>query len=310
MPKSVLVAAGTGKQGRVVARELLERGHAVHILTRNPSSDTAKELQSMEAVLHAGDLGSAETIQTALDNVDAIFLAIPVNPANPAAEIAYAKNVLEAARNNGVKNIIYSSVARTGEHESFPGWNDDYPMAWYWKNKDTIEHMVRTAGIEHWTILRPAFFIQNFCRPEVEYMFPGLADAHELRVAFNADTQLDLIDVSDIAKFAAAALGSPSDFSGKEITLAAEKLTAAQIAELLSTISGEKITVDYINDNQAITLQKQGHIVIEAQLWQRDVGYGVDIESLKRYGVPLTLLSKALDQGALKWLSQQVGLSE
>lgn len=298
MAKSILVAAGTGKQGRVVARELLQRGYTVNILTRSLSSDTAKELQSLGAVLHAGDLGSAETIQSALDNVDAIFLALP---ANPATEVPYAINVLDAARTKGVKNIVYSSVARTGEHENFPGWSEHYPLAWYWKNKESIERMVRVAGFEHWTILRPAFFIQNFCHPEVEFMFPGLADAHELRVAFTTDTQLDLISVSDIAKFAAAVLESPSDFSGKEIALAAEKLTAAQIAEQLSAISGEKITVDYLDDSQAIALKKQGNVAINAQLWQRDVGYGVDIEHLKRYGVSLTPLSKALDQNALRW---------
>lgn len=132
-------------------------------------------------------------------------------------------------------------------------------------------------------------------------MFPGLADAHELRVAFNVNTQLDLIDVSDIAKVAAAALDSPSEFSGKAISLAVEKLTAAQIAEQLSTISGGKVTVDYLNDDQAMTLQKQGHIAMGSQFWQRDVGYSVDIESLKLYSVPLTPLLKALDRNALKW---------
>jgi uncharacterized protein YbjT (DUF2867 family) len=298
MPKSVLVAAGTGKQGRLIARELLERGHTVYILTQNPSSERAKELESMGARLHVGDLGSVESIQIALDNVEAIFLAIP---ARPATEIAHAKNVLTAALDKSVKNIIYSSVARAGEHESFPGWNDDYPLAWYWKNKHTIEHMVRTAGFENWTILRPAFFIQNFCRPEVDYMFPGLADEQKLQVAFNADTQLGLIDVSDIAKFAAAALDdSPPDFTGEEINLAAEKLTAAQIAEQLSKTSGERIIVDCHDDSLALALHKEGYLAIEAQLWQRDVGYGVDIESLERFGVSLTPLSKALDRNKLR----------
>jgi uncharacterized protein YbjT (DUF2867 family) len=44
------------------------------------------------------------------------------------------------------------------------------------------------------------------------------------------NTQLDLIDASDIARFAAAALDSPRDFSGKKITLVVEKPTAAQMA--------------------------------------------------------------------------------
>ncbi|KAH7385924.1 hypothetical protein BKA66DRAFT_415306 [Pyrenochaeta sp. MPI-SDFR-AT-0127] len=298
MKSSVFVAPGTGKQGQAVTRELLRRGHSVHILTRNPSSDAAERLQAMGAVLHTGDLGSVKTIQAALENVDAVFLAIP---ANPTEEIAYAKNVIEAAQEKGVKHFVYSGVARTGEHESFPHWNDNYPLAWYWKNKHAIEHIVRTAGFEYWSILRPAFFIQNFCYPDVKYMFPGLADAHELRVAFNTETQLDLIDVSDIANFAVAAIESPSKFSRKEISLAAEKLTAVQIAERLSKMSGRKVTVGYLTDEEVIALQKQGYLAVLAQVWQRDVGYGVDIDVLKWYGIPLTPLSGALNRDALGW---------
>jgi len=79
---------------------------------------------------------------------------------------------------------VYSSVARAGEHESFPGWDaDSYPLGWYWMNKQTIEGLVRTSNFTYWTILRPAFFIQNFCRPEVEHMFPGLAEKQRLSVA-------------------------------------------------------------------------------------------------------------------------------
>jgi hypothetical protein len=38
-----------------------------------------------------------------------------------------------------------------------------------------------------------------------------------------------------------------------------------------------------------------------AQVWQRDVGYGVDIGALEQYGIPLTPLVKALDKATLDW---------
>ena len=46
------------------------------------------------------------------------------------------------------------------------------------------------------TIFQPAFFMQNFCSPIVERMFPGLAESHILSLPFNADRNFDLIDNS------------------------------------------------------------------------------------------------------------------
>ncbi|KAH4007526.1 hypothetical protein HBI25_190960 [Parastagonospora nodorum] len=282
MPKSILVVAGTGKQGRATTRELLSHGHTVHILTRNPSSSPAKHLQSLGAVVHVGDLESIGTIQAALDNVDTVFLAIP---AHPVTEVPHAKKFIEAAKS---KN-------------SFSGWSDEYPMAWYWKNKYTVENMIRTSGIAHWTILRPSAFMQNFCRPEVEFMFPGLADAHELRVAFDQDTKLDLLDVADIGKFAAAAIEAPAKYAGAEIAIAGERLTTAEMAQQLGKIRGVDIKAVYLDDEQVKALVAQGYIALEAQKWQKEVGYRVDVGALEWYGVPLTPLAEALDRDALGW---------
>ncbi|KAF2654310.1 hypothetical protein K491DRAFT_768967 [Lophiostoma macrostomum CBS 122681] len=141
----------------------------------------------------------------------------------------------------------------------------------------TPPNQAGTTQRAHWR----AFSMQNFCRPEVEHMFAGVSDegAHELRVAFHRQTRLDLIDVSEVARFAAAALDAPEGFSG----------------------SGEGIRVECLDDGQAMTLKEQGHVAVEAQLWQRDVGCGVDSNALKRYGIRLTPLAEALDRDALAW---------
>ncbi|KAK7417465.1 hypothetical protein QQX98_004585 [Neonectria punicea] len=278
MAKSVLVIGATGNQGQAVTKQLLQRGHHAHALTRDPTSAVAKGLASLGAVIHTGNLDSKDSINIALDGVDGVFLAVP---AHPALEETHCRNVIEAARERNIKHIVYSSVARTGEHESFPGWSDDYPLAWYWKGKDVTEKMVRAAGFEHWTILRPAFFMENFCQPLCEHMFPGLASENKLQVAFDVDTRLDLVDVADIGVFAANAFESPAGYSKKEISLAAEWLTAAEIAATLGTISGKEVVVEYLSDDQATSSKERGHAAIDAQKSQREVGYGVDIEGLK-----------------------------
>lgn len=299
MVKSITVLPGSGKQGRAAIKVFLDRGYTVHTLVRNPSSDVSQQLQASGALVHTGDLTDVKSIEASLNGTDALFFAIPAHPHN---EILFAKNILAAARNTNVQSIVYSSVARTGEHESFPGWNaDSYPLAWYWQNKQAIEDLVRASGATHWTILRPAFFVQNFCRPEVEHMFPGLADTQRLSVAYTPSTRLDLIDTQDIAQFAAAAIEQPETFSGKEIPLASESLTAAEIAEILGAISGKTINVEYISDDEASDLVAKGFLAILAQPWHRDVGYAVDLQKARQYGVTFTTAQKALERDTLGW---------
>jgi uncharacterized protein YbjT (DUF2867 family) len=301
MAKSVFVPAGTGKQGSQVTQLLLEAGYKVHISTRDASSKMAKQLQTKGAVLHEGDLDSTQMLQTASHGMDAVFLALPQDMLNPQAEVTHAKNIIEAALNSGVKHFVYTSVARTGDHEDFPGWSNDSPMFSYWTNKATIEELVRGSGFQHWTILRPAFFMSNFTRPDVDFIFPELADKHQITLPYHHNTTLDLVNPRDIAKFAVAAIESPSIFSKKNIALASEKMTAAQIAKSLSMISGHEVTINYVNDDEAHELQKQGHLMMLSHIWNREVGYNVDIESLKQYNVTLTPLSEAITKEMLGW---------
>ncbi|KAF2852123.1 NAD(P)-binding protein [Plenodomus tracheiphilus IPT5] len=299
MSTSIFLPTGTGSQGRYVAQQFLARGDAVHVLSRKPDSAIAQELQSLGATLHIGDLDSTHVIEHALKLVNAVFLSMP---AIPDAEVRRVKFIIDAARRNKqIKTLVYTGVARTGEHEEFPGWNDDYPMAWFWKNKAIIQDMVCTAAFENWTIIHPALFTQNFCSPMVDLMHPGLADVHELRVVYGPDTLVDIVIAVDIARFVVAAVDAPAKFSGKIIPLTSEKLTADQIAEALSEISGENIKVVHMGKEDEQALREQGWLPLDAQIWQRDVGYGVDIEALKQYGVPLTPLTKALDKAALGW---------
>ncbi|KAH7095772.1 hypothetical protein FB567DRAFT_587070 [Paraphoma chrysanthemicola] len=297
MAKTVLVVPGTGEQGRAVTKELLQQGHTVRILARNPSSATAEAARAAGALVHEADLSSVDTLAAALDGVDALFFSLPADH----NEVAYASHVLEAAKAKNVQHLVYSSVARTGDHANFPGWNDDYPLAWYWKNKHEIEEMARAAGFPYLTILRPAFFYSNFNRPVADWMFPGLADKHELYVAFTPDTKLDFIDVQDIAAVAEAAIRSPSDFSGKELSLATESLTTAQMAEKLSIISGEKITARYMSDEEIKSQEQQGNLIIASQVWIRDVGYAVGADTVYPLIGRSTPMLEALNKEKLGW---------
>ncbi|KAB2107391.1 hypothetical protein AG0111_0g3631 [Alternaria gaisen] len=129
MVNSIAVLTGTGKHGQAAIKVFRDRGYTVHTLVRNPSSEVSQELQSLGAIVNKGDLTDTESIEASLDDTDAPFFAIPAHPHN---EILFAKNILAAASKSNIRSIVYSSVARAGEHESFPGWDaDSYPLGWY-----------------------------------------------------------------------------------------------------------------------------------------------------------------------------------
>ncbi|KAH7091067.1 hypothetical protein FB567DRAFT_517839 [Paraphoma chrysanthemicola] len=297
MAKTVLVVPGTGEQGRAATKEFLQRGYNVRILVRNSSSNAAEKARSAGALVYDGDLSSIDSLAVAFDKVDAVFLALPVGQGHD--EITYATNVLKVAREKNVQHLVFTSVARTGDHESFPGWDPNGTMGEYWQNKHKAEEMVRAAGFPFWTILRPAYFSTNFCRPMADWMWLGLADKHELLVSFNPDTKLDCIHPSDIAAVAEAAIRSPSAFSGKELTLASESLTAAQMAEKLSIISGETVTVQYVSDSE---IKKQlGDIMVASHAWIRDVGYDINVDTVSQLISRSTPMLEALDKERLGW---------
>ncbi|PSN66527.1 NAD(P)-binding protein [Corynespora cassiicola Philippines] len=301
MKGSIFVAGATGTQGSPLVKLLLQRSYKVHILVRDPASSKAQNLKSLGAILHAGDLESIDAIENAIDDSQAIYFAIPYAP----DATKYAKNIIEAAQRKKVTHVIYSSVARAGDHESFPGWNANYPLASYWTQKHEIEDMVRGANFGHWTILRPAFFMQNFCRPVCDHMFPDLLlRPRKLRVPYRPNTTLDLIGVEDIAKFALRAFESPEEFSGREVALASEKLTASEIAEKLEGVRGEEVGVEYISDEEERQRLAKGDLqslVLTSYVWHREVGYNVDIGALQKYGITLTPIAEALDRQALDW---------
>ncbi|KAH6638515.1 hypothetical protein BKA67DRAFT_588700 [Truncatella angustata] len=298
MSKSILVIGGTGQQGSALASELLRRGHKVHIFTREPSSPVPQELSGRGAIIHAGNLDDINVLRSAAQNVDGVFLVLRAL----GSEVFHATNVIQAAKEAGVIHMVYTSVARTGDHENFPRWRKDYPLADYWLNKALIEDRIRSAGFVHWTIMQPAFFVQNFDKPYTDYMFPGLTDKKELVVAYKPHTRLDLIHLTDIARLCADAFDLPSKYSGKTIPLAAESLTIDEIVQILSNSSHGPIKAKYRTAEEAQKLEDEGDLIIASQIWQRDVGYGVDLQELKQYDdAHLITFAETVARGGLKW---------
>jgi uncharacterized protein YbjT (DUF2867 family) len=142
---SILVTGSTGTIGTQVLNYLQGRGVEVRALTRAP--DKAKLPSDVTPV--RGDLANVDSVRAALDGVSTMFLLVP----NVADELTQAMLALTAAREAGVKGIVYLSVLKGEAYADVP----------HFAGKYTVERMIEALDLPA-TILRPAYFIQNDIR--------------------------------------------------------------------------------------------------------------------------------------------------
>lgn len=268
--KAILVGNATGKQGGGVVRHCLSRGFRVIALVRDPSSSSAQELAKLGSELAPGHFDDTESLRSAMKNVDTVFFH-EVQTGDKVLDLQRVKNFVEAAKASpNVTMIITSTAVKTGLHESFPRWGPDHPMYSYWLNKHAIENLVRDSGIKHWTIVRPANFLQNTRPPIQGIFFPGFAEDLTLRVAYKPETKIPWIDCTDVGVVAADAMSSPSKLSGREIEFASEAITIQEFADKLTKALGSEVKVHYYSDDELDGLRKTSR-AIGPQQWTNDV---------------------------------------
>ncbi|OOF91616.1 hypothetical protein ASPCADRAFT_134160 [Aspergillus carbonarius ITEM 5010] len=299
-PITAFVSSATGHQGGPTALHLLSAGVQVHFLARNPSSPAALALQARGARLFPGDFDNIASLKAAISHTHAVFLNVTPTLTDPKLEITRAKSILEAAKSTPtVTTIIYSSVVMTGQHEKCPS----HPLAWYWTNKAQIETLVREAGFKYWTILRPAFLMNNYLLPTASSMFPELVTERVFRTAYDPEMKMMVVvDPDDVGRFAAAVVLDPGRFHTREIDLGGEVLTPGEIARELSLVSGRDIKLELMEKGEV----ERSAVVdprVWAQLWTNEVGSQVDLEELAKYGIRMTGFARYLEKhrDAVAW---------
>jgi uncharacterized protein YbjT (DUF2867 family) len=282
----ILVTGATGAQGGAAARELLARGHQVRLLTRNPGAPAARVLEQSGAELVRGDLDDIASIEAALHGVTGVFSVQVPDVTGTDSERRHGLALVQSALKAGVRQFIHTSVTGAGAHTSFPRWDTGYWSQKYWTDKWDIEEAVSRAGFASWTVLKPAFLMENFVPPKATFMFPDLRRG-EIATALHANTYMQLIAADDIGAFARAAFESPETFNRRSIDLAAEELTMKEVAATLSRLLQKNILAIELTPGQALARGLHPGWV-RSQEWTNEVGYCADIAALRQYGISLT----------------------
>lgn len=257
----IFVTGATGQQGGAVARQLVERGHRVKGMTRDPASPAARELEEEGIQVVRGDFDDPASIQAAAEGTDAAFVMGTPYEKGPDAEIQQGIAAIDAVAAAGVKHIVYSSVADADSGTGIP----------HFESKARIEEHLRHVGVPY-TIVAPVFFRENL---KADWITGALKQG-KFMFALPPDRALQTVEVREIGAVVADAFEAPERFAGQRINLASDESTPTQMAQAIAAASGTAI--DPVPVSPADTGSDD---MAKMFTWFDEQGYTADIDNLR-----------------------------
>lgn len=218
---TILVTGATGRVGRQVVNQLVNRGADVRALVRDPSK--ADFPASVNVV--QGDMLDLESLRRAFAGVRTLFLLNVV----AGDEFTQALIALNVARESGVERVVYLSVMHAERFVNVP----------HFAVKSGAERMIEQMGFSA-TILRPAYFMDN------EHMAKDVIVNHGVYPMPIGSKGIAMVDTRDIAEVAAIELirrdTAPGKLPIETINLVGpDTLTGAELASIWSQTLGRPI---------------------------------------------------------------------
>lgn len=178
---TILVTGATGRVGRHLVQQLVQREAKVRVLTRNPAgTDFPAAVEVMQ-----GDLLDLAALRRAFSGVSTLFLLNAVT----GDEFTQALITLNIARESGVERVVYLSVFGADSAVNVP----------HFAVKFGAERMLAAMGFGA-TILRPSYFIDN------EAMLKDVILQHGIYPMPLGGKGVAMVDARDIAEVAALEL--------------------------------------------------------------------------------------------------------
>jgi len=181
----ILILGSTGRTGKWLVREAINRGHHVHALVRNPAKLSVK---SEKLITFSGSPLNEEEMNQAMEGCEAILIALNISrksdfpwakvlsPENLLSETM--KNIIEQAPEQGIKRVITITAAGVGDSAKYlPGW-----FSWIIRNSnigvtyrdhERQEKLLMESKLD-WTIVRPVGLSNSEKDKPVKVTIPGV----------------------------------------------------------------------------------------------------------------------------------------
>ncbi|MCH2565517.1 MAG: NAD(P)H-binding protein [Prochlorococcus sp. ALOHA_A2.0_51] len=225
----VLVVGGTGTLGRQIARRAIDAGHQVRCMVRKPRKGAF--LQEWGCELTCGDLLDPETIDYALEGIDAVIDAATSRPDDSASVYTTdwdgKLNLLRACETAGVKRYVFLSLLAAEKHLNVPLMDIKF----------CTERLLADSSFDY-TILQGVAFMQGLIG---QIAIPVLEN--QTVWVSETPTAVAYMNTQDVARFAVAALERPETIRRSFPVVGPKAWTSEEIVQFCEKSSSKTAKV-------------------------------------------------------------------
>jgi len=244
--KIIAVVGATGAQGGGLVRAIVNEpnsGFTARAITRDISSDKAKELAKLGVEVVAADIDDVESLKRAFAGAYGAFcVTFFWAHFSPEKELAEANAMAQAAKHAGLQHVIWSTLEDTRKwvplsDSRIPTLQGKYKVP-HFDAKGEADQFFTALGLPV-TLLVTSFYWDNFI-----YFGMGPKKGPDGKLAFTmpmGDKKLPGIVAEDIGKCAFGIFKKGREFIGKTVGIAGEHLTGAQMAAALTKALGQEV---------------------------------------------------------------------
>src|SRR3970040_431417 len=265
MSAKILVTGATGNFGKTTIDFLLKKGIAATNISALVRDETkAVDLKAKGITIKVGDYDNYDSLLAAFKGVDKLLL---VSGTDLVSRGKQQLNAVKAAREAGVKHILYTSFERKNESETSP-------IAFLEKSHIDTDNAIKASGMTY-SIFRNNLYL------EVLPMFFG-EQVLETGIFFPAgDTAAAYVSRNDLAEAVANVLVSENNESKEYAMNHVENYSMKNSADILSKITNT--TVNYSSPSPEVysdVLTKAG---VPGEYIGMFVGFGAAIQQGEFY---------------------------
>ncbi len=244
--KIIAVVGATGSQGGGLVRAILNDkngGFAARAITRDVNAPKARELAKLGAEVVAADVDDEASLQRTFSGAHGAYcVTFFWAHFSPEKEKAEAASMARAAKQTGIKHVIWSTLEDTRvlvplSDTRMPTLQGKYKVP-HFDAKGESDKLFTEQGVPT-TFLLTSFYWDNLI------MFGmGPKPGPDGTLAFTlpmGDKKLPGIAAEDIGRCAYGIFKRGREFIGKTVGIAGEHLTGAQMSEALAKALGRPV---------------------------------------------------------------------